>query len=117
MLSVLYLLTDYHRANVHRQLLMILPDAEAVATALAGIDYCHAATELPWAEVARPYMHIITATGTVLQPEQLLQLMQWAPRWLITWEHLVLHYILPTLQQGGPRLSLELSTMFTKKAA
>jgi hypothetical protein len=116
MFAALRLLTDYHRANVHRQLQLILPDAEAVASALAGIDHCHAATELPWPEVAGPYLYIITATGTVLSPEQLLQLMQWAPRWLITWEHLVLHYILPTLQQGGPRLSLELSTMFKTAA-
>ena len=112
MLTALYRLTDYHRTYVHRQLQLILPDAEAVASALAGIDYGHESTELPWHEVAGPYLHIITATGTVLQPEQLLQLMQWAPRWLITWEHLVLHYILPELQQGGPRLRREISTMF-----
>jgi hypothetical protein len=112
--TALLRLECYHKHHTRQRLQLVLPAAQ-VEEQLQVIEQCHIATELPWEDIAGPYLHLIVA-GHPLTKERLLQLLQWSIRLQQPFDSFVLYFALPYVLQGPRALVSELDQIFAAAA-
>ncbi|OUJ69492.1 hypothetical protein [Hymenobacter crusticola] len=74
MLTALRSTKAYHCHTLEQHLQQLLPTAAAVEIALAAVEQAVAVTQLPYQDIAEPYLHLVRS-GWVGGPGQLLQLL------------------------------------------